>query len=180
MKIILKVINILITTALVILIVFSSLLIYQTRTENTKMAFVLGYKPLTVLSGSMAPLLMPGDVVVIKKVNPNDIKKGDIITFITNDNVLITHRVTEIIDKDGKRLFETKGDANNVEDSKLVTSDNIIGVMKIKIPYAGYIGRYAKTPIGYLVMILIPGLLLLAGEVTNVYNTLIKQSNIQK
>jgi hypothetical protein len=52
--------------------------------------------------------------------------------------------------------------------------------MVFKIPYAGYIGRFVRTPKGFIAMIVFPGLLLIAGEIKNILNELSKEENEKK
>lgn len=180
MKTIFKWINNILTVLLLFIVACSFLLIYQSRMEPNKAASVLGYKPLTVLSGSMSPFLEPGDMIVVRQVDPESIVVGDVITFRVDAQTLVTHRVAEIIRQDGSIAFRTKGDANNTEDPDLVTSDRVVGSMVFKIPYAGYIGRFVRTPKGFVAMIVFPGVLLIAGEIKNILNELSKEEKEKK
>ncbi len=99
---------------------------------------LFGYKLYIVESGSMTPALKINSIIVVKKTSPEKIKVGDIITFNTSvDGSRVSHRVADI-GKD-KEYFITRGDANNVEDPKPVTKENIIGKVSFSIPYVGYI-----------------------------------------
>lgn len=165
-----------ILTVLLLFIVASTFfLIYQSRIEPNKAASVMGYKPLTVLSGSMSPFLEPGDMIVTRQVKPENIQVGDVITYRMDEKTLVTHRVVEVIHEGGHLAFRTRGDANNTEDPELVSQDRVIGSMAFKIPRAGYISQYARTPKGFVVMIVFPALLLIAGEIKNVLTELSKE-----
>lgn len=94
---------------------------------------LIGYRNFTILTGSMEPVIKPGDIVIIKKVNPAKIKENDIITYKL-DATYITHRVIKI--KDGN--FITKGDNNNIEDSIPVSGEQVVGIEKVLIPKLGY------------------------------------------
>lgn len=105
---------------------------------------ILGFYGFTVSTGSMEPAINTGDYMISRKVNSDDIKVGDIITFIEEDTI-ITHRVSEIISKqDEERIFVTKGDGNNVEDDTRVMSENVVSKHVFKIPKIGYILDYFK------------------------------------
>lgn len=55
---------------------------------------LLGFSPYAVLSGSMEPAYHVGDLIYVEKVAPEEIKVGDPITFVLNDDlVAATHRV---------------------------------------------------------------------------------------
>ncbi|SKA90812.1 signal peptidase, endoplasmic reticulum-type [Clostridium sp. USBA 49] len=93
--------------------------------------------PVAIATGSMKPLIKPGDIVLVKKIKDNDISTGDIIQY-KNDNIYVFHRVVEIVEEENEIKYETKGDNNQLSDSKLVSSDMIKGkVIKI-IPKAGW------------------------------------------
>lgn len=118
---------------------------------------ILGFHGFTVSTGSMEPAINTGDYMISKKVKSDDIKSGDIITFIEEDTI-ITHRVSEIISKQGKKkIFITKGDGNNVEDDTKVMSENVVSKYVFKIPKIGYILDYFK----YMDPVIKVGILLL-------------------
>ena len=130
---------------------------------------------LTVLSGSMSPAMDPGDVIVISKVDSNEVKKGDIITFKEGEN-FVTHRVIEI-KKESDTKFITKGDANEDPDQRLVSSEEIKGKVVFTIPKMGYLGNFVRTPLGFILLILIPGLLIIFSEVNNILKISNKKKN---
>ena len=92
---------------------------------------VFGYKPYLVISGSMTPTLIENrDIVIVKKMNYNDYKIGDIITFTKDDGVtMCTHRIIDFeVDEHNKRIgINTQGDANNSPDNYHLTDDQIVG-----------------------------------------------------
>ncbi|SFK14803.1 signal peptidase I [Cellulomonas sp. KH9] len=78
-----------------------------------------GSVPLTVLSGSMEPALPVGSLVVVRPVDPADVRIGDVVTYLPhpNDPTAITHRVTGVTHRtDGGRTFTMQGDANDAPD----------------------------------------------------------------
>lgn len=99
---------------------------------------LFGFKPLIVLSGSMKPAFDKGTLIFYEEVEENNIKEGDIVTF-SQDDKLVTHR---IFSKKGE-YYETKGDANEIVDAKMITYEDIKGkVIKYKIPYLGYYVKF--------------------------------------
>jgi signal peptidase I len=102
--------------------------------------FALGVfpiKPIAIATGSMAPQINIGDVAIIKKCGPNDVKVGDIIEYKMPDFTVV-HRIIEIKQENGKFYFVTKGDNNSSKDKDLVTEDQLIGKCLFKIRYIGY------------------------------------------
>ncbi|MDD4608298.1 MAG: signal peptidase I [Bacilli bacterium] len=96
-----------------------------------------GIKPSVILTGSMKPSIKPGDLVIIKPIDINDIQAGDIIQYQTN-NYNVVHRVVSVLkDADGILLI-TKGDNNLNIDRLPVKEDQLVGKMKYHIPIVGY------------------------------------------
>ncbi|SIT69957.1 signal peptidase I [Microbacterium sp. RU33B] len=101
---------------------------------------VLGGTSLTVLTGSMQPTLVPGDVIAVRAADPSDIRTGDIITFqpVSGDPTLITHRVIGVGSNtiDG-RQFITQGDANDRPDPPIL-AEQVMGVYMFRVPLIGH------------------------------------------
>lgn len=106
--------------------------------------FVIGVFPIypsVILTGSMEPLIYPGDVVLIEKVSSKEdiynIKEMDIINFKKED-ITITHRVIEIkTDESGNLSFITKGDNNKSEDPWVVPPNDLNGIIRKTLPKVG-------------------------------------------
>ncbi|GAA2861201.1 signal peptidase I [Paenarthrobacter ilicis] len=112
---------------------------------------VLGYQTSTMLTGSMSPLINPGDVVVTVPTPVNDVKVGDIITYHipVEDQRVETHRITEITTTaDGGVAVQTKGDANNGIDPWIATlQGKTVDKQVATIPYVGNAIRALREPI---------------------------------
>lgn len=138
--------------ALIILSVFSMI---QAKRNPGALPSIAGYRFMTVLTGSMRPLLEPGDMVISRQPKIENIKVGDVITFLIKDNVLVTHRVTEIVNEEGKVKFRTKGDANNAPDSDLTLSNNVVGTLLFNIPKGGYATSFLRSTPGIIFLVVI-------------------------
>lgn len=106
-------------------------------------AFMLGlfkYEPVAIVSNSMNPVFYRGDVVILRKVDKKILKNMENYTIIVYriDNQQIVHRVVDIIEKDNKKYFKTKGDANNTEDLELVSEEQVVGIYQFSLKYIGY------------------------------------------
>ena len=107
--------------------------------------FVSGYfryYALAIASGSMHPVFDRGSVVVTEQVNDkydnyNKLKEGEIIAFKAEKNIVV-HRLIRIVNIGDEVYYYTKGDANKEEDNYLIKKENIIGIVRFKIPYIGY------------------------------------------
>lgn len=83
-------------------------------------ATALGYiKPLIVISGSMEPGIMTGDLVIDVPVATSEVSVGDVVSLpseITGN--LVTHRVEKIVEaSDGRFQISMKGDNNEASDA---------------------------------------------------------------
>jgi signal peptidase len=142
--------------------------------------FLLFYRPVSlagdtryepVYTGSMEPAIPVGSVVVIKPVDPETLKVGDIICFQLSEPTSITHRIINITNEG----FITKGDANEDPDQWIVKKENVIGKAVFTIPFIGYIGYFVRTPIGFILLIIIPASLIIIIEIRNITKELRKQ-----
>lgn len=96
------------------------------------------YRPVVVASNSMLPKYSVGDIVLVKNIEINDIKQGDILQY-QMDNYTVIHRVKEIkYDKNNEIYFIMKGDNNKNVDLYPVYSKQILGKVKLNIKYLGY------------------------------------------
>ena len=95
------------------------------------------YWAIAVATGSMHPVINKGDVVIIEKIdNYNKLKKGDVIAFRYN-NVMIVHRIVNIVEDRNDMYFYTKGDANEEDDNFAIKKNMIVGVVNTRIPFVG-------------------------------------------
>lgn len=116
------------------------------------------YEP--VYTGSMEPAVPVGSIVVIKPVDPETLKIGDIICFQLSKPPSITHRIINITNEG----FITKGDANEDPDTWIVKKENVIGKVEMTIPYVGHLGYFVRTPLGFITLIIIPASILIVLE----------------
>ena len=139
-----KKISDIVTTVVVVVFVLAAIILMGSR--------LLGYEVYNVISGSMEPTYSKGDLIYVMPTNPNQIKVGDPITFVANENLVVaTHRVVRV-DREN-RCFYTKGDANETEDQKPVRYENVKGVPQFSIPWLGYVSDYISNPPGTYVAI---------------------------
>lgn len=122
----------------------------------------LGGRIVTVLSGSMEPTYHTGSLLFIRPVDPAAIEAGDVIAYMVTDEIMVTHRVVEVLDNVGVRQFRTKGDANSVADEAPVDGGSVVGTPAFSVPFAGYVVNFAQHPPGsYITMVVM--LLILAA-----------------
>jgi signal peptidase len=103
---------------------------------------VTGATPYVIETGSMAPGMPPGTLVVIKPVAVADITAGDVMTYQikSGDPTVVTHRVIQQgVDMTGQPRWRTQGDANDVADENWVLPAQVKGTRWYAIPYLGYV-----------------------------------------
>lgn len=105
---------------------------------------LLGVYPSVIISGSMKPGINIGDMVIVKKLKPEEVKKGDIIQYLREDKKVVTHRVLNVVKNDSGPHFITKGDANHIYDDP-VKFQNLKGKMIAKIPKIGLVSLAIRT-----------------------------------
>ncbi|MBT2661854.1 signal peptidase I [Bacillus sp. ISL-45] len=157
-----KIMSNLITTILFLLLILMIYIVVSTKISGGEPQF-LGYQLKTVLSGSMEPTFQTGSIIVVKKTaNSESLKKGDVVTFKSGPYSLITHRIKDVIQKDGKLMYQTKGDNNKHADMNALLHENIVAKYTgITIPYLGYLMNFAGSSKGAIFFLIIPGLFFL-------------------
>jgi signal peptidase len=127
-----------------------------------------GYEVKVVMSGSMEPVIKTGGIVVIAPQSSYNV--GDIITFgpDTEKQIPVTHRVVEKTGNGRTAIFHTKGDANEERDQSETKGSQVIGKVLFTLPYIGYVIEFARTPLGFALLIGIPALLIILDELANI------------
>lgn len=132
-----------VTTVLVVIVVLLAVALVGVR--------VVGLQTYAVVSGSMEPDYPVGSLLYVKSVDYQQLKVGDVITFMIDEDTVATHRIVEIlVDEEDPTVlrFRTKGDNNDIEDGMPVHYKNIIGTPVFCIPKLGYFAHYIQSPPG--------------------------------
>lgn len=139
-----------------------------------------GYKTLIVLSGSMEPKIHTGSVVAVRPAK--EYKVGDVITFgeKTKTKTPTTHRIYEIKEVNGTKSYITKGDANNAPDQKPVSEKEILGKVLFSVPYAGYAVAAAQKPVGFMLIIVVPAVIIIYDEAQKIKKEIMKKIDYKK
>ena len=98
--------------------------------------------PSVIATGSMEPMIKPGDVILVKKIidmeGINNLKIDDVIQF-KRDDILISHRIMDISKNEEEGLgFITKGDNNSSADFQIVKPEDIKGTIIYTVPKIGW------------------------------------------
>ena len=136
---------------------------------------------------SMFPMLMKGDVVLVKQESYEDLKKGDIVVFkidVTSNNHIQnkTKKNTEIwvahrlLKKNNGKLI-TQGDGNRVKDTVLSfnkVKGVVVKVTKSKWRLASLSTKWPGRALAYTSIVSGPALWLLGKAASKIYRMLKK------
>jgi signal peptidase I len=168
-----KIISNIVTVLLSLILLFMVFVVISSKASGGEPNF-LGYQLKTVLSGSMEPTFYTGSIIALKPItDPNNLKKDDVITFRESEDALVTHRIIEVIKNSEQTMYKTKGDNNDNADSEAVLAANVVAKYTgFTIPYAGYLIDFTKSKNGSALLLILPGLLLLAYSAFSIFKAL--------
>lgn len=163
-KIVRGVINIL----LVMFCLLFVLVVCLQRFSNNELSF-FNYRMFTVVTGSMEPRYNIGDVLIAKKVDAEDIKIGDSISYLGKkggfNGMIITHEVIDIEkDSSGNYIYHTKGLSNIVEDP-VVEYSQVYGKIIYKSKILSFIYSIVSSKYGIFIFIIIPLFYIVGSEI---------------
>ncbi|UUX35062.1 signal peptidase I [Fundicoccus culcitae] len=159
MKVIKQLINILLNIS-VFLLIFLMVLNFM---SNPSSSGLFGLKGYSVLSNSMQPTFSAGDYLIDYQTAYEDLKEGDVITYLLDNGIIVTHRITAET-SDG---FVTQGDANEFADDMPVTKEAYIAQYRFHIPYLGQLLIGLSQPIAFITLIFILAIYLLGIYLSN-------------
>lgn len=165
---VISVIGIVLCVILIPMLIMNVTLIVKSYVNPDEVPSLGGVTPMIVLTGSMEPEIMSGDIIFAKSTPAEEVKVGDVITFFdpaSSKNSVLTHRVIEITTVDGGLAFKTQGDANNTADKDAVPAEKLIGVYTMRLPKLGNVAMFMQTTPGLIVCVGLPLVLLVVYDV---------------
>lgn len=162
-----SVIGILLIIVLLPLFVCNMTLIIKSFVKPEKVPTVFGVAPLIVESGSMKDAILVNDLIFVKAVDAGALQVKDVIAFQPPEEgkKVVTHRIVEITEENGVRLFTTKGDNNNTVDQDPVASMQVVGRYFARIPRVGKAAQFLQTPLGMITCVGVPLIAFLTYDV---------------
>lgn len=131
---------------------------------------IFGYSFYYVLTESMEPEIMAGEMILSKSTDAENLQVGDIVTYIGETGELtgkvITHKIVEI--KDGR--FTVQGVANDIPDPP-IRSSQILSKYVATIPFAGKIFSVINSKYGFIFLIVTPLVVLIVNEISIIVKT---------
>jgi signal peptidase len=128
---------------------------------------LVGFEGHVVVSGSMAPQLAEGDVVLTRPVAVPDLESGQILLFPDPSGAdrLVVHRLVSF---DEHGALVTRGDANQSNDTTHVPAASVIGQVQLRVPYIGLPAYWRAEgrwgPIGATAVLLAAAAVVAAGR----------------
>ena len=175
-----KIVSIILLIILIPILIVNGIIIIDSFVKPEEVPSFLGWKPFIVLSGSMETEIYSGDIAVVKEVPVSEIKKDDVVAFKDGD-VVVTHRIVEIVEENGETKYKTKGDNNNIEDRGFVLPEQIEGLYQFKISRLGNVALFIQTPIGIISCLSVPiGLLIILQSIETKRNKKYEEEKLQK
>lgn len=161
---------------LIIIIVFVLLLSYiiiiKNLEESTK-SYERKINAYTIIGKSMEPNLKAGDLIITIKNKNNLYKENDIITFEYKDSyyndIIITHRIIKVENKNNKVYYITQGDNNDFKDNISIENIDVIGKMLIKLPKLGQIEKLILTPPIWLIIVIVLSILIVIFNILKTF-----------
>ena len=126
-----------------------------------RLAPLTGRELFIVGGGSMEPAIPIGSLAVATRTDAMTVAVGDVVTIRADSGVIVTHRVSRVVDLSERRFFEMKGDANQSPDGALVPARELVGAVGQYVPYAGYAQVFLSTLPGMIAAFSVLGVLLL-------------------
>lgn len=150
------------------------------------------YRVMAVLSGSMEPSIKTGSIVIVKP--QEEYREGNVISFTPlnssdanstgftepNSDIIVTHRIVEVISGIDGIYYVTKGDVNDAPDWNQIPKENVIGKVLISIPYLGYLLNGIKQPIVFTLFIIVPSTIIIYEEVKKIKGEIKKKKRYKK
>ena len=154
---------------LIPILIMNCTLILKSYANKDQVPSVGGIFPMIILTDSMEPEFSSGDLIICHTTDAEKVQEGDIICFYDpagNGTSTVTHRVMKVTtDESGALAWETKGDANNTEDSMLVPAENLVGIYQRHISGLGNVAMFMQTTQGLIICVICPIILLVAYDV---------------
>lgn len=151
----------------VLILLFVAIVVLQKVTNNEKT--IGGIRIFTIVTESMVPEYMVGDVILVTEKDKSDIQVGEDVTYLgkvdTFAGKVVTHRVIGIENAEGGGLnFHTQGIANPEEDP-IVGQDQIYGVVKSKLKIMSWLNGIINNSFGMFFLIFIPIAIIFFSEI---------------
>jgi len=131
---------------------------------------------LVVASGSMAPNINQGDLILVQSRTSYNL--GEVVSYYppSSSTTLVTHRITEVNQKQNQVVFGLKGDSNASRDALEIPQSQILGKVVVRIPKVGFASLWLQTPAGVVTLVVIPLTIFIYEEVLELWRSVARLS----
>lgn len=155
---VIKIIGKIIYVLLYIIILVTLLVVLTQRFSNNNFT-IGGFRIFNVATGSMVPEYNVGDILISKEIDPNELQVGDNIVYQGEKQdfkgKIVTHKIIEKREENGKLFFTTKGIANEEADPE-ISEDQIYGKIVYKTIILSFISKIINNIYAFYFLIFIP------------------------
>ena len=110
----------------------------------------VGHEMVVIRGSSMSPAIPLGAVVDVTRVQPTDLKVGDVVTLSSPGGTVYTHRIHRLVQLPDGLYIETQGDAVGHPDAPLQPVSDVTGRAGLSLPFLGYLMYMRTIPTGLL------------------------------
>ena len=184
-KVLKKIGSVAIDVLIVIVFIISTIVVIASITANRTggQPSVGGYVFSSVQTDSMQGTINKGDLVVGKLIDDSiEIKVGDIVSFedyYEGQKITITHRVKEVRTVSDPPTYITQGDNEKYADDILRHHESIHSVYKFRIPFLGAFIDFLKTPLGFIICLVLPLLAFIAFQAYKLITLYLKAKKLE-
>ena len=139
-----KVPQIIVRITFIIGIVLSAIMILSFLFNRNKIPGVFKNKPVVIETNSSISSVKKGDLVIIKDIEKNEYKKGNIVVFRGDKKKNIISKIENIEDNSFLLSRNIKIDKNDLQ-----------GIKKIRIPLLGYVIMFLQSIYGFIITIIL-------------------------
>lgn len=159
-------------TIITLVLILMLLVILVQRFSSNDLS-IGGIRVFTIISNSMLPDYEPGDILVLKEENPSNIMIGDDVTYIGKTGqvkgLVVTHKVIDKREEEGKYYFTTQGTNNEIADPEIDESQ-IYGKVIYKTVLLSVLCKIMLKPAGYYVLFMLVALVISYQIVSMIFN----------
>ena len=149
-------------TIITLVLILMLLVILVQRFSSNDLS-IGGIRVFTIISNSMLPDYEPGDILVLKEENPSNIMIGDDVTYIGKTGqvkgLVVTHKVIDKREEEGKYYFTTQGTNNEIADPEIDESQ-IYGKVIYKTVLLSVLCKIMLKPAGYYILFMLVALVI--------------------
>ena len=155
---------------LVLILMLAVILVQRFSSNNFSVG---GIRVFTIISNSMLPYYEAGDILILKEENPSNIKIDDNVTYIGKTGqvkgLVVTHKVIDKREENGKYYFTTKGTNNEIADPEIDESQ-IYGKVVYKTVLLSALCKIMLKPAGYYILFMLVALVVSYQIVSTIFN----------